>query len=197
MQPINDMKTILVVGVGALGSHVVQFCRSLDASIRIIDFDRVEQKNLLSQFHSKPHVGRAKVESIKQTMHFLFGSKIEVIPHKLASANDDQLLGNADLIIDCLDNGAARRLVQSYARRSHVPCVHGALAADGTFGQVIWDEQFVIDDESGAGAATCENGEHLPFIAMTSAYLAQAIQLFLKSGKKIGFQVHPTGAIRV
>jgi len=75
--------------------------------------------------------------------------------------------------------------------------VHGALAADGTFGQVIWDEQFVIDDESGAGAATCENGEHLPFIAMTSAYLAQAIQLFLKSGKKIGFQVHPTGAIRV
>lgn len=190
------MKTVLVVGVGALGSHAVQFCRSLGATLRIIDFDRVEQKNVLSQFHGKPHVGKAKVEAMKQTMNFLWGVKVETIPHKLVLENVDQLLGKADLIVDCLDNGAARRLVQGFARRTKAPCIHGALAADGTFGRVIWDESFVIDDEAGAGAATCEDGEHLPFIALTSAYLARSIQEFLRDGKKIGFHVHAVGAYR-
>ena len=123
------MKTILIVGVGALGSHVVQFCRSLGVNIRIVDFDRVEQKNVLSQFHGKPSVGKLKTEAVKGTMAFLFGMKVEVIPHKLTKDNDDQLLGKADLIVDCLDNGAARRLVQGFARRSHTPCIHGAMAS--------------------------------------------------------------------
>ena len=163
------MKTVVIVGVGALGSHVVQLLRSVEATVKVIDFDRVEQKNVLSQFHGKPHVGKGKVQSLAQTMQFLFGSKIATIPHKLTPENDDQLLSGADLIIDCLDNGEARRIVQGFARRYHTPCLHGALAADGGFGRVVWDEHFRIDDEAGAGVATCEGGEHLPFIAITSA----------------------------
>ncbi len=187
------MKTVLIVGVGALGSHVVQFCRSLGVNLKIIDFDRVEQKNVLSQFHGKPSVGKSKVESMKGTMSFLFGAKLEVIPHKLTKDNDDQILAGVDLIVDCLDNGSARRLVQSFARRTHTPCIHGALAADGSFGRVIWDEAFVIDDEGVGGAATCEDGAHLPFIALTSAVLAKAIQAFLQEERKIGFHIYPTG----
>ncbi len=190
------MKTIVIVGVGAIGSHAVQFCRGLGVNLRVIDFDNVERKNILSQFHGKPSVGKSKVAGLKQTMDFLWGVKIEVNAHKLVDGNADQLLGKADLIVDCLDNGAARRIVQGYARKTGVPCLHGALAADGTFGRVIWDEHFVIDDEAGAGAATCEDGEHLPFIVKTSAYLARAIQIFLKDGRKIGFQVHPVGAMQ-
>jgi len=190
------MKTVVIVGVGALGSHVVQFSRGLGVSLRVVDFDVVERKNILSQFHGKPSVGKAKVNGIKQTMDFLWGFKVDVNPHKLTSENDDQLLSGADLIVDCLDNGAARRIVQGFARRSHTPCLHGALAADGSFGRVIWDEHFVIDDETGAGAATCEDGEHLPFIVTVSAYLARTIQVFLKNGQKVGFQVHPAGAMR-
>jgi len=185
------MKTVTIVGVGALGSHVAQFLRSAGVNLKVIDFDHVERKNTLSQFHGKMAVGKAKVMAVKQTMDFLWGVKIETIPHKLTSDNENQLLSGADLIVDCLDNGAARRLVQAFARRTSTPCIHGGLAADGTFGLIRWDHDFVIDDEPGAGAATCEDGEHLPFIAITSAYLARAIQEFFSKGRKIGYNVAP------
>lgn len=190
------MKKVVVVGVGALGSHVVLLLRNTGANITVIDFDRVEQKNVQSQFHGKPNVGKLKVQAVAQTMQMLFGLKVGTIPHKLTSDNDDQLLSGADLIVDCLDNGEARRLVQNFARRSHTACVHGALAADGSFGRVVWDADFKIDDVSGAGAATCEDGAHLPFITIVSSYLSRAAQEFLGNGRKMGFEINVAGATR-
>jgi predicted ThiF/HesA family dinucleotide-utilizing enzyme len=187
------MKSIVIIGVGALGSHVVQLLRNLEAKIRVVDFDKIERKNVASQFHTVVHVGKSKTFAIQQTMRFLFGVEIEVIPHKLTKDNDEQLLGKADLIVDCLDNREARRIVQDFARRDQVPCLHGALAADGVFGRVVWDEFFTIDDEGGPGKPTCEGGEHLPFIAIVSAYLARSAQVFLGTGKKVGYQVTPGG----
>lgn len=191
------MKNVTIIGIGALGSHVVQFLRN-EAALKVIDFDRVEQKNVLSQFHGKPGVGKAKVEALKQAMQFLFALKIEPVPVKLTSANEEQLLSGADLLIDCLDNGEARRVVQGYARRTKTPCLHGALAAGGTFGRVIWDSDFLIDDEAGAGAATCEDGAHLPFIVNVSAHIAMAAQDFLTKGIEVGYTLPRGGAaIRV
>jgi tRNA A37 threonylcarbamoyladenosine dehydratase len=84
-------KHVTVVGVGALGSHLVQFLRSEDVKIKVIDFDRVEQKNVQSQFHGKPNVGKLKVASLKQSMQFLYGTQIDTISHKLVSDNVDPL----------------------------------------------------------------------------------------------------------
>lgn len=189
------MKTAVIVGVGALGSHVAQFLRN-EAALRIVDFDRVESKNILAQFHGKPSVGKGKVQSLQQSMNFLFGLKVEGIPHKLVADNAKEILGKADLVIDCLDNGASRTVVQQYVRGAGIPCLHGALAADGAYGRVVWDESFVIDFEPGTGAPTCEGGEHLPFIAVVSAYIARAAQEFLRNDRRIGFEVSPAGVIR-
>lgn len=187
------MKTVTIVGVGALGSHVVPLARGFGVQLRVIDFDRVEQKNTQSQFHGKSSVGKPKVLSVQQTMQFLWGLKVETVPHKLIADNVKQLLGGSELVIDCLDNGAARRLVQDFVRKEKLACLHGALAADGSFGRVVWDEQFKIDDESAGGAATCEDGRHLPFISVVSSYIAYAAQGFLANGKKTGFQVSTAG----
>jgi len=187
---------VKVVGVGALGSHAVQFLRNTNAVVRVIDFDRIEQKNQASQFHGKTHTGQLKVEALKQVMQMLWNWKIITTSSKLVKDNVDSLLGNANLVIDCLDNGEARRLVQKYVRETKTPCLHGALAANGEFGRVVWDEDFVID-ESGVGAVTCEDGEHLPFIGITSAYLAKSAQDFIKTGKKIGYSISLGGVTRI
>jgi hypothetical protein len=129
-------------------------------------------------------------------MQFLYGVRIKTVPHKLVANNVEALL-QGDLIVDCLDNGASRKLVQDHVRAKGIPCLHGALAGDGSFGRVVWDEGFVIDYESGPGAATCENGEFLPFIALTSSYLGIATQIFLAQGKKTGFSISPGGVIRI
>lgn len=188
---------IVIVGVGALGSHLVQFIRNEKAGIKIIDFDRVEQKNVLSQFHGKPGVGKNKVAALQQTMDFLFKRQLSVVGNKLVADNIEALMKGATLVVDCLDNGASRKLVQDYVRKHGLPCLHGALAPGGEFGRSIWDDQFVIDSEAGAGAATCEDGEFLPFIALTAAYMARSVQLFLKDGKKVGFSISPGGVIAI
>jgi hypothetical protein len=127
----------------------------------------------------------------------MYGIKLAGVPHKLTADNTDAVLGGAELVIDCLDNAAARNLVQGYVRKHNVPCLHGALAADGSYGQVTWDEEFVIDSENVAGQATCEGGEHLPFIALVSGAIARSAQTFLKKGKKVNYAVHAGGVVRM
>lgn len=188
------MKAVTVVGVGALGSHLVQFLRN-EAEIKVIDFDRVEQKNILSQFHGKPSVGKLKVDALQQTMQFLYLTKVKTYSHRLVEDNIDKLLSKSDLVIDCVDNGASRKLVQDYVRKHKIPCLHGALAAAGAFGRVIWDESFAIDYEAAGAAATCEDGAFLPFIGLVSCYLSRAAQLFLQEGKKIGYSISPSGSV--
>ena len=189
------MKTVTIIGVGALGSHLVQFLRNEDVEIKVIDFDRVEQKNVQSQFHSKPNIGKLKVDSLKQAMHFLYGRRLYTVSNKITTDNVSIVRG--DLVIDCMDNGEGRRILQGHVREKGIPCLHGALAPGGTFGRVIWDESFVIDDEAGVGGATCEDGEFLPFIGITSSYLARAAQIFLADGKKVGFSISPVGVMAV
>lgn len=186
------MKHVVVVGVGALGSHVVPLLRNA-AQLKVVDFDRVEQKNTLSQFHARNSVGKNKTQALQQAVNFLWGVKVNTVPHKLTADNAEQILGGADLVLDCLDNGGGRRVIQSFVRENKIPCLHGALAADGAFGQVIWDDDFNIDDDA-EGGATCEDGEHLPFINLVSSYMARAAQEYLQSEKQMGYQIFPKGS---
>lgn len=186
---------ITIVGVGALGSHVALFLRN-EAELKLIDHDRIEQKNVLSQFHGKPGVGKYKAQALQQSMGFLFGLKPMAVPHRLTADNATQLLSGADLLLDCLDNAGSRSLVQEYARQHDVPCLHGALAADGQYGRVIWDETFVIDSENVTGQPTCEGGEHLPFISQVSATIAKAAQEFLSNGKKHNYVIRAGCVVR-
>ena len=183
---------IIWVGGGALGSWGILFSRGLDAEHTVIDFDRIERKNVLSQFHTKMGVGKNKAKALQQVMQGMFGVRLNAIPHKLTSDNVNTLLKGADIVVDCVDNAEARKLIQDYVRANNIPCLHGALAADGAFGRVMWDEIFSID-AGGEGQATCEDGEHLPFITSVSADIAQVLKDFLDNGKKRSFQRYPGG----
>ena len=191
-------RIVTIVGIGALGSHLVQFLRSQDGIVmRLIDDDRVETRNTASQFHDKPHVGRLKVEALKAMVRLLWGwgIKLETIPHRLTESSAIAMLSGSALVVDCLDNGKSRRVLQDTVRRKGIPCLHGALDGAGSFGQVVWDAHFQIDDEPHDGAATCEDGRHLPFIAITAAYLASAVVRFLGDGGMSGYMVTPAGTI--
>jgi hypothetical protein len=181
-----------VVGVGALGSHLVQLGRSLPVQWKVIDDDRIEAKNLLAQFHTRMGLGKNKAQALQQAMMGMFGIKIEAIPHRLTADNTEALLGDADLVVDCLDNAESRTLIQQFVRARGIACVHGALAPDGELGRVVWDHLFVIDGEHTPGQATCEGGEHLAFIAQTAATLAQAIALYVGDRRRISTQLLPT-----
>ena len=190
------MHKLVICGVGALGSTAVQYLRNVDAELRLIDFDRVESKNLAAQWFVKQSVGKNKAEAIRLQLANFYGGKAEAMGVKLGAHNAEQLLAGATLAVDCFDNADSRLALSAAARAAGVPLVHAALAADGTFGMVRWDERFTPDREDVEGQATCEGGEHLPMIGMVGATLARTIQDFVKNGDRRDYLVSLSGVTR-
>jgi molybdopterin/thiamine biosynthesis adenylyltransferase len=187
---------IVICGVGALGSTAVSLCRNLDAELRLVDFDRVESKNLAAQWFVKQSVGKNKAEAARLQLANFYGAKSEALGVRLVANNAAQLLADCELAVDCFDNADSRILLSEAARQRGLPLLHGALAADGTFGLVRWDERFTADREDAPGQATCEGGEHLPMIGLVGATLARAIQDFVRSGSRHDYSISLSGVIR-
>jgi hypothetical protein len=179
--------------VGALGSSAVLLCRNLEADFRLVDFDRVESKNLMAQFFVKQSIGKNKAEALKLQLFNFWGVRADAAPVRLTEQNVEALLGDADLVVDCFDNWASRTLLSNYARAHQKALVHAAVAADGSFGLVRWDERFTADKEDSEGQATCEGGEHLPFIGLLGAALARAIQDFVSRAERHDYNVARNG----
>ena len=197
--------SIVIVGLGALGSHVALFMRNIK-ELKLVDFDKVDSHNIQSQFHTKLSLGRNKAQSISQALLGMFNVKAEAVPHKLTKDNVRALLQDPSppgkrkepwLVLDCTDNIEARNLIQEYCLQWHLPCLHGALSADGSFSRVIWTEDFKADAEGDEGEATCIDGEHLPFFGMAAAVMAVEAQNFLVTGKKRSYQLTPSGMTRL
>lgn len=184
---------ILFCGVGALGSHAAVLCRNLGAELAFVDFDRVESKNLLAQAFTKQSVGRNKAEALRLQFLNFHGVRAEAFPVRVEATNVGTLAAGANLLVDCFDNVAGRRVLSAHARASGTPLVHAALSADGSFGLVRWEERFVADAEDAAGQATCEAGEHLPFIVQVASALARVIQDFAERGARRDVMVTRAG----
>jgi molybdopterin/thiamine biosynthesis adenylyltransferase len=118
------MKRVLVVGAGALGSHVVMLLRNA-AELVVVDFDHVEQRNVLAQFHSHGAVRKNKAAALAGLMQLVYGVKVFGIPVKLTRENAREVLGprvsetvrrpsekvqhvTLSLVIDCVDNAEGR-----------------------------------------------------------------------------------------
>ena len=189
-------KRIAVCGVGALGSTAVQYLRNVDAELRLIDFDRVESKNLAAQWFVKQSLGKNKAEAARLQLANFYGVKSEAMGVRLRADNAAQLLADCALAVDCFDNADSRLVLSEAARAFGVPLVHAALAADGTFGLVRWDERFTADREDAEVQATCEGGEHLPMIGLVGATLARAIQDFVRDRARHDYSVSLSGVLR-
>ena len=190
------MARVVFCGVGALGSNAVFYCRELGAELRLVDFDRVESKNLAAQWFVKQSVGKNKAEALRLQLANFYGTKAEAMPVRLGPNNARQLLDGCDLAVDCFDNADSRLVLSESARAAGVPLVHAALAADGTFGLVRWDERFTADREDAPGQATCEGGEHLPLIGVVGATVARAMQDFVKNGSRHDYLISLSGVQR-
>ena len=193
---MNKDSKIVIVGVGALGSHTAMFLRNV-GNLTFVDHDRTEAKNILSQFHTKMGSGKNKALGLQQALLGLFGVKAEAVPHRLVPDNAEAILGSAGLVIDCTDNAAARRCIQTYVRSKNIPCLHGCLSLDGQFARVIWDDIFKEDEEGIEGQATCEDGQNLPFHALAGAQIAIVAQRFLKTGVRTSLMLLPDKIIQI
>ncbi|MCQ4142093.1 HesA/MoeB/ThiF family protein [Chryseobacterium sp. EO14] len=128
---------VLVIGVGGLGSPVIQYLAAAGVgTLGVLDFDEVELHNLNRQIiHNEKTVGISKVKSagifIRNLNHQI---KFIGIEQKIDESNAEELISGFDIIIDGSDNFKTRYLVNDACVQFKKPLVYGSIL--GFSGQV-------------------------------------------------------------
>lgn len=122
--------TVLVVGVGGLGSPVALYLAAAGVGhLILVDHDEVELSNLQRQIvHSQASVGLTKVESARQTLAALNSDvKVTSLHQQIDTGLLNSLLADGvDLVIDACDNFSTRFAINAACVKHRVPLVSGA-----------------------------------------------------------------------
>jgi len=128
---------VAVVGVGGLGSPVAYYLAAAGVNLLLIDEQLPELSNLNRQIlHWEEDLGKnPKPLSAKWKLErFNSDIKIDTFVGRLTRENIKEVLKDADVIVDCLDNFETRYLLDEFAHEKGVPLVHGAV--ESFYGQV-------------------------------------------------------------
>ncbi|MCY4564462.1 MAG: molybdopterin-synthase adenylyltransferase MoeB [Gammaproteobacteria bacterium] len=174
--------TVLVVGLGGLGSPVAMYLAAAGIGRLILnDFDAVDLSNLQRQIvHVDASVGVPKIQSAARTLAALNPLvAVETIGERLSREALEALLARVDLVLDASDNFATRYLVNDACWRAGKPLVSGAA--------IRWEGQVALFDprrpespcyrclypEGDDQALNCaENGVIAPLVGVVGAMQA-------------------------
>src|SRR5438034_11772166 len=102
---------VAVCGAGALGANIAEsLARSGFGRLRVIDRDRVEERNLSTQPYYRSEIGALKAKMLANALYRALGTTVDARAEELTAANVGRLLGGSDLVIDTFDNSAARQV---------------------------------------------------------------------------------------
>jgi molybdopterin/thiamine biosynthesis adenylyltransferase len=127
---------IFIAGAGGLGSPVsVYLAVAGVGTITIVDMDTVDQTNLNRQIlHFDRDIGRKKTESALEKLQEINPDiTVKAIDAKIDTANAANLVGQADGIVDAMDNYPTRYLLNEVAIAKEIPFFHGGI--HGFYGQ--------------------------------------------------------------
>jgi adenylyltransferase/sulfurtransferase len=121
---------VLVVGLGGLGCPAAQALVGAGiGTVGLCDFDRVDLSNLHRQpLYGVADVGRRKTEAARTRLAAV-DPAIHLVVHDLLvdAASAPRLVTGYDLVVDGLDDLAARYALGDACRAAGIPVVHGAV----------------------------------------------------------------------
>ena len=117
------------MGAGGLGCPAALYLAASGVGRLVIaDADTVDLTNLQRQIlYRTDSVGGRKVEEARKTLQAV-NPEVEVVPlaQRVAAADVDRLVGDADVVLDCSDNFATRHLLNRACVQRGKPLVSGA-----------------------------------------------------------------------
>ncbi len=119
----------LVIGAGGLGSPVALYLGSAGVGrITVVDHDTVDATNLQRQIaHTLERVGQPKAESVRTAIAQINPDPhVQVITQRADDALLEQLVSQADVVLDCTDNFPTRQAINAACVRHSKPLVSGA-----------------------------------------------------------------------
>ena len=119
-------KSVAVVGLGGLGSAVSLYLSSSGIkNLILIDFDELEESNLPRQvLYTENDLGKKKAIIAKILKKRNKNLEITVFPRKF----NEFMLKNADIVVDCTDNLAAKKQLNKLCIKIRKPLVFGSAA---------------------------------------------------------------------
>jgi adenylyltransferase/sulfurtransferase len=119
----------LIIGAGGLGSPAAMYLASAGVgNITLADGDTVDLTNLQRQLlHTDARIGQAKALSGHATLTRI-NPEITVTPiaERLSGKKLEELVANADVVLDCCDNFETRQEVNRACVAARTPLVSGA-----------------------------------------------------------------------
>ena len=121
---------VALIGAGGLGSPAAYYLAAAGIGrLAIADDDVVDRSNLQRQIlHTEARIGMAKVESARVALSALNPRlDIHTFAHRVTSENVEDLIGDADVVLDGGDNFAVRYLLNDACVKLAKPLVYGAV----------------------------------------------------------------------
>lgn len=111
-----------IAGAGGLGSNVaVHLVRSGISSLKICDFDVIENSNLNRQFYFKDQIGQNKVNALFENLKRINPSlNLQIIQRKLDNSNLENIYNDCDIIVEAFDKKEFKALLLETFINSHI-----------------------------------------------------------------------------
>lgn len=184
----------LVIGAGGLGSPAALYLGTAGVGrMTVVDDDEVDLTNLQRQIaHRLSRVGLPKAESVRASVAAINPDvQLRALVRRADDALLDELVPQAQVVLDCCDNFATRHAVNAACVRHGKPLVSGAA--------IGWDAQVSVYDTRQAGSpcyhclfpadstheevACATMGVFAPLVGIVgSMQAAEAIKLLLGTG---------------
>lgn len=130
---------VFIAGAGGLGSPVAIYLAAAGVgALRICDSGAVELSNLNRQIlHGDDRIGEEKALSAERTLKAV-NPLVEIIPliETIEADSIPSLVGDARLMVDCLDNFQTRYILNEYAVQTGTALVHAGV--NGLYGQIAF-----------------------------------------------------------
>lgn len=177
---------ITICGAGALGANLTEnLVRAGFGQLKIIDRDRIEERNLSTQPYYRSDVGAFKAKILANNLYRAIGTKVEAEAKELTAANAPQLLKGSGLIVDALDNSQSRQIVKDYAKQAEAPCLHVGLSSD--YAEIIWNDVYRVPSD--ANDDVCDYPLARNLVMLTVAVGCETIVSWLTTGQTRNFTI--------
>ena len=119
----------LVIGAGGLGSPVALYLGTAGVGhITLVDHDSVDLTNLQRQIaHTQGRIGEPKARSAREAILAINPlAQVTALVTRADASLLDELVGQADVVLDCSDNFSTRQAVNAACVKHRKPLVSGA-----------------------------------------------------------------------
>ncbi|MEC4893283.1 MAG: ThiF family adenylyltransferase [Oscillatoria sp. PMC 1051.18] len=180
MSKLEDFP-VTICGAGALGANLTEnLARTGFGKLKVIDRDRIEERNLSTQPYYKSDVGAYKAKILTNSLYRALSVAIDGQSKELTSDNVDQLLKNSTLVIDTFDNSVARQTLKDYCENAQIPGLHVGLAKD--YAEIIWNDNYRVP--SPVNDDVCDYPLARNLVILAVAIASEVIINFIATGEK-------------